>query len=344
MTMLLDISREEDLAFAVAALRRGELVAFPTETVYGLGADGFNEDACRAIYAAKGRPSDNPLILHIADMSDLRDIAEEIPEAAVDLAEAFWPGPLTLVLKKRKVVSNTVSGGLDTVAVRMPDNDLARTLIRALGHPLAGPSANVSGHPSPTLAAHVAHDFGDHIAGVVDGGPCRVGVESTIVDLTTSPYAILRPGGIPRARIEALIGPVTMAGPTAADEAPKAPGMKYRHYAPEAPAYLLTGERRAERILVRLADAPRPVGMLIADETLAGLGEIEPEVFVWNMGSFAHPEDAAHRLFEGLRRMDAIGVKEIYIDAWPRVGIGEALMNRIDKLSQPWCWNKEDPS
>ena len=184
--MLLDITRETDLQAAVDALRAGRLVAFPTETVYGLGADGFNEEACKNIYAAKGRPSDNPLILHIADMSALRDIAEEIPEAAVDLAEAFWPGPLNLVLKKRKVVSPTVSGGLDTVAVRMPDNDLTRTLIRAVGHPLAGPSANVSGRPSPTLATHVEHDFGDKIAGVVDGGACRVGGESTLLDPTTT--------------------------------------------------------------------------------------------------------------------------------------------------------------
>lgn len=334
--MLLDITREDDLQKAVTALRTGELVAFPTETVYGLGADGFNEAACRAIYAAKGRPSDNPLILHIADMSALRDIAEEVPEAAVDLAEAFWPGPLTLVLKKRKVVSDVVSGGLDTVAVRMPDNELTRTLIRAVGHPLAGPSANLSGHPSPTLAAHVEHDFGDRIAGVVDGGPCRVGVESTIVDLTTTPYAILRPGGIPREKIEALIGPVREAAPLGDDDAPKAPGMKYRHYAPQAPAYLLTGEHRAEKILARLQSAPHPVGMLIADETLSGLGIIPEDVFVWNMGSFAHPEAAAHRLFEGLRRMDAYGVTEIYIDAWPLVDLGEALMNRIGKLSQPW--------
>lgn len=334
--MLLNIDREEDLRMAVDALRAGKLVAFPTETVYGLGADGFNEEACRAVYAAKGRPSDNPLILHIADISALRDIAEDIPEAAVDLAEAFWPGPLTLVLKKRRNVSSVVSGGLDTVAVRMPDNDLARRLIRALGHPLAGPSANLSGHPSPTLAAHVEHDFGDHIAGVVDGGPCRVGVESTIVDLTVQPYAILRPGGIPREKIEALIGPVTEAAPLGDSDAPKAPGMKYRHYAPQAPAYLLTGDDRAEKILKRLETAPRPVGMLIADETLAGLGTIPENVFVWNMGSFAHPDEAAHRLFDGLRRMDAYGVKEIYIDAWPLADLGEALMNRIGKMSQPW--------
>lgn len=344
--MLLDINREEDLKTAVDALRAGRLVAFPTETVYGLGADGFNEDACRAVYAAKGRPSDNPLILHIADMAALRDIAAEVPEAAVDLAEAFWPGPLTLVLKKRRNISDVVSGGLDTVAVRMPDNDLARKLIRAVGHPLAGPSANLSGRPSPTLAAHVEHDFGDHIAGVVDGGPCRVGVESTIVDLTVTPYTILRPGGIPREKIEALIGPVREAAPIAdeSDTAPKAPGMKYRHYAPQAPAYLLTGDRRAEKILARLETATRPVGMLIADETLAGLGVIPEDVFVWNMGSFAHPDEAAHRLFDGLRRMDAYGVTEIYIDAWPLADLGEALMNRIGKLSQPWpdTWTTDD--
>ena len=340
--MLFDMTREEDVQTAVAALRAGGLVAFPTETVYGLGADGFNEEACRNIYRAKGRPSDNPLILHIADMSALRDIAEEVPEVAVDLAEAFWPGPLTLVLKKRRVVSDTVSGGLPTVAVRLPDNDLTRALIRAVGRPLAGPSANISGRPSPTLASHVEHDFGEHIAGVVDGGPCQVGVESTIVDVTTVPPVILRPGGLSREQIEAVVGPVQMAGPVNDNSVPKAPGMKYRHYAPQAPAYLLEGEQRAERILVRLETAPRPVGMLIADETLAGLGVIPPEVFVWNMGSFAHPEDGAHRLFEGLRRMDGLGVQEIYVDAWPLEGLGEALMNRIHKMSQPWPWHEEE--
>ena len=330
--MRLDISQEAQLEQAVAALRAGELVAIPTETVYGLGADGFNEAACKSIYAAKGRPSDNPLILHIADMSAMRDIAEDIPETAIDLAEAFWPGPLTLVLKKRKVVSSTVSAGLDTVGVRMPDNAAARALIRAVGHPLAAPSANKSGRPSPTMPEHVEVDFGPDLL-IVDDGPCPVGVESTIIDLTVTPPCILRPGGTPRSRIEAIIGPVTLSGE---EGGVVAPGSHHGHYTPQAVAYLLNGEGREEKIRARLEKVTGLVGLLLSDETIAALGPVDAHCKLWNMGSFCHPEDAAARLFEGIRRMDAWDVDEMYIEAFPEEGLGEALMNRVRKLSQPW--------
>ena len=326
--MRLDICREADLQRAVAAWRAGELVAIPTETVYGLGADGFNEAACKRIYEAKERPAEKALILHIADMSAMRDIAQEIPEAAVDLAEALWPGPLTLVLKKRKVVSDTVSAGLDTVGVRMPDNDTARALIRALGHPLAAPSANKSGHPSPTMPEHVENDFGQNLL-IVDDGVCPIGVESTIVDLTVTPPRILRPGGIPKEKIEALIGPVEVSGDNVYHKSS-------HHYTPHAKTYLLDGEHRADKLRARLSQAKGHVGLLLSDETIDALGEITPQMKLWNMGSTHHPEDAAARLFEGLRRMDAWEVEEIYIEAFPEVGLGEALMNRVRKLSQPW--------
>lgn len=340
--MLLNIQNENDLHYAIEALQSGKLIAFPTETVYGLGADGLNAEACRSIYRAKGRPSDNPLILHIAAWEDLAQIAVDIPEKAEKLASAFWPGPLTMVFKRQPEVPDVVTGGLATVAVRLPDNDIARRLIREVGRPLAAPSANLSGKPSPTLARHVEKDFADTIAGVIEGGACRVGVESTIVDMTVEPPVILRPGGITREEIEACIGKVEMAAGISDDSVPKAPGMKYRHYAPQAPAYLVEGENRAERLRSLLQQKEgRAIGLLLADETIGGLGEIPPLVRCYNLGSFKRPADAAHRLFDGLRRMDAFDVEEIYIDAWEKAGIGEALMNRIEKLSQPWLAEEE---
>lgn len=335
--MLLDVQQEKDFRYAVEALQQGRLIAFPTETVYGLGADGFNEEACRGIYRAKGRPSDNPLILHISDERELEGIVASVPEKARQLAKAFWPGPLTMVFERQGHVPDVVTGGLSTVAVRLPDSIIAQGLIRGVGHPLAAPSANLSGKPSPTLARHVEKDFGEAIAGVIDGGACRVGVESTIVDMTVEPPVILRPGGITKEDIEACIGPVAMAKGIKDDSVPKAPGMKYRHYAPEAPVYLVTGTNRGARLLQQLQTlGEREIGLLLADETINTLGILPTNVRCYNLGSFSRPADAAHRLFDGLRRMDAFGVEEIYIDAWEKVGIGDALMNRIEKLSQPW--------
>ena len=204
--MLLDINRNEDLQTAVEALKAGRLVAFPTETVYGLGADGFNEAACRAVYEAKGRPSDNPLILHIADMSALRDIAEDIPEAAVDLAEAFWPGPLTLVLKKKPCVPDVVSAGGDTVGLRFPANPVCRAFLRACGCPVAAPSANLSSQTSPVTASPVIDAFYGAIDAVLDGGKTAIGTPSTILSLAGERPELIRAGALPESELKALLG------------------------------------------------------------------------------------------------------------------------------------------
>ncbi len=326
----------DDMAQAVDALKRGDLVAFPTETVYGLGGNGLSADSCRAIYAAKGRPSDNPLILHISDMAMLDDIASDVPEAAHILADAFWPGPLTLILPRNASVPDAATGGLNTVAVRFPDHPVAQALIRGAGVPIAAPSANSSGKPSPTAAWHVAEDLGDRIAGIVDGGPTDVGIESTIIDCTRTPAVLLRPGGIAREAIEALIGPVLLAGPVAADDIPQAPGMKYRHYAPSVPVYRLPKDGAATflRPLCEGADGPR-LGLLLADEDISALGTVPARILLWNMGSRTHPEMAAHRLFDGLRRLDDAIVDEMFISDFPETGIGLGVMNRIRKLSRP---------
>lgn len=326
----------EDMAQAISALKNGELVAFPTETVYGLGGNGLSADSCRAIYAAKGRPSDNPLILHISDIAMLDEIARDVPETARILADALWPGPLTLILPRSDKVPLAATGGLDTVAVRFPDHPVAQALIRGAGVPIAAPSANSSGKPSPTAAWHVAEDLGDRIAGIIDGGSTAVGIESTIIDCTRSPAVLLRPGGISREAIEALIGPILLSGPLSADDIPQAPGMKYRHYAPSVPVYRLPAEKAASflRPLCEKDDGSR-LGLLLADEDIAELGAVPAHILLWNMGSRKHPEMAAQRLFDGLRRLDDAGVDEMFISDFPEGGIGLGLMNRIRKLSRP---------
>lgn len=320
-----------DLALAAAALARGELVAFPTETVYGLGGNGLSAEACRAIYAAKGRPSDNPLILHIADMSMLNVIAEELPPQAKVLADAFWPGPLTLILKKKAIVPDAATGGLKTVAVRFPSHPVAQALIAASKLPIAAPSANRSGRPSPTAAWHVAQDFGDSLAGIVDGGETSVGLESTIVDISGDRPVILRPGGIGRELIESLIGPTIVSSGFADGSIPLAPGMKYRHYAPSAPVYLLPRDKAISRLREEFTDGETRFGLLLPIELLRQLAPLPSNVLSWSMGSISQPEIAAQRLFDGLRRLDDAGVSKMFICDWPENGIGLALMNRIRK-------------
>ncbi|MFM9414079.1 L-threonylcarbamoyladenylate synthase [Peptococcus simiae] len=325
-------AKDEDLQAAAAALRAGGLVAFPTETVYGLGADGLNAAACAQIFEAKGRPQDNPLILHIADRAMLEDIVEPLPPAGQALADRFWPGPLTLILRRRETVPDVVTAGLDTVAVRWPDHPVAQALIRATGRPLAAPSANKSGRPSPTQAWHVQADFGDELAGVIDGGQTAVGVESTIVDVTVDPPSLLRPGGITKEALEAVIGPV--ADPTLTNR-PKAPGMKYRHYAPNVPVLRLpnAGLDTARAFLAQ--HAGEKVGLLLDDESLNVLAPFDPSVLVWNLGPKTHPELAAARLFDGLRRLEAAGCDIMLIASYDETGMGLAVANRINKLSQP---------
>lgn len=261
---------------AAAILREGGLVAFPTETVYGLGADALQEEAARKTYAAKGRPSDNPLIVHIADYEDLRKIAVNIPAETDMLAAHFWPGPLTMIFEKSPAVPYGTTGGLDTVAVRMPVDPVAAALIRAAGGFVSAPSANTSGRPSPTTAEHVAEDLSGRIEMILDSGPVDIGLESTILDMTVTPPMILRPGAITAEMFEEVIGPVDVDQTLlSADsvQAPKAPGMKYRHYAPKAKMFIVEGDLREEILAIRqLSYAAhrqgKEVGIIATAETL----------------------------------------------------------------------------
>lgn len=330
-------SGQEAIKQAAAVIRSGGLAAFPTETVYGLGANAHSPSAAKKIYAAKGRPSDNPLIIHIADLSDLGRAAEEIPRKARLLAEAFWPGPLTLVLKKKKEIPPETTGGLDTAAVRMPDHPAALALIRESGCLIAAPSANASGRPSPTLAVHVAQDLGGKIPVILDGGPTGIGIESTIVDMTQEPPMILRPGFITEQMLEAVIGTVrTDPGILGADfgQKPKAPGMKYRHYAPDADLILVEGAPDAVIGQINAWTAQRhteqkKVGILASDQTAAAYRADT----VLRMGSREDGTDAAKRLYAVLREFDERGVDVIYAECVAAPGIGQAVMNRLLKAA-----------
>lgn len=329
--------RPGELKEAGEILKSGGLVAFPTETVYGLGADALNEEAAAKIYAAKGRPSDNPLIVHIADFQALSEIAEEIPAAAKRLADAFWPGPLTMIFKKKERVPLGTTGGLDTVAVRMPDHELARALIRAGGGYIAAPSANTSGRPSPTTAAHVEEDLSGKIDMILDGGPVRIGLESTIVDLSGREPVILRPGYVSQEMLRQVIGAVSMdRGLIEADSQvrPKAPGMKYRHYAPKAAMVIVEGpgERVVEKIqdcLRKGAAAGERIGVICTDETA---GAYQGGI-VKTIGSQEDELSIAHNLYGILREFDEIQVDRIYSEAFDTPRMGQAIMNRLMKAA-----------
>lgn len=323
------------LARPAAILAAGGLVAFPTETVYGLGANGLDAAAVAAIYRAKGRPADNPLILHIADLSDLDRLVADVPPAAAALTRRYWPGPLTVVLPRRPIVPDIVTGGLDTVAVRMPDHPVARALIRLARVPVAAPSANTSGRPSPTDAAGVLADMRGRIDAVVDGGPCRIGVESTVVDCTTAVPTILRPGGITLEMLKDTLGKVAVDPAVLHGNAsrPRAPGMKYRHYAPAAPMVLVEGKGAASVVvqLVQqaLAEGKR-VGAVVAAETARSL---PTEAVVQVYGPRGQAAPAAARLYRCLRYFDAHPVDIIYGEGMADTGLGFAVMNRLRKAA-----------
>ncbi len=318
-------------------LKKGGLVAFPTETVYGLGADGLNENAAKKIYAAKGRPSDNPLIIHITDMAALGRIAKKIPEAAVRIAGKYWPGPLTMIFEKTDAVPYGTTGGLDTVAVRMPEDDIAAAVIRAGGGYIAAPSANTSGRPSPTKARHVKEDLEGRIDMIVDGGPTEIGVESTILDMTADPPMILRPGAVTREMLEELAGPVCVDKAVIAPESkerPKAPGMKYRHYAPRAELCIIEGEMEAVADAVnRMAEEKfacgYKIGIIGTDETL---GKYKKGI-VKSIGTREDEAVIANRLYGILREFDEENVDYIFSEAFPTGGIGSAVMNRLLKAA-----------
>ena len=325
------------IAEAGDIIRRGGLVAFPTETVYGLGGNAFDPQASGKIYAAKGRPSDNPLIVHIADIKDLYEIASEIPEGALKLAEACWPGPLTMILKKKDCVPDETTGGLATVAVRMPSDKTAAMFIKAAGGFVAGPSANISGRPSPTKASHVIEDLGDRIDMIIDGGESVIGLESTIVDCTEEPFVILRPGFYNNNKLRGILGeikndPALMTA--GSGEAPKAPGMKYRHYAPKGELTVVCGDpadviKEIERLEKEASSKGHKTAVICSEETekrytcknTAVLGSMEDEAGI------------AHRLFDVLRMLDEEGADTIFSEAFDTENMGEAIMNRLLKAA-----------
>lgn len=316
-------------------LRRGGLVAFPTETVYGLGADALDAQAAAKIYAAKGRPSDNPLIIHIADWEAIGRIVSEIPENAEKLARAFWPGPLTMILPKSDRVPLATTGGLSTVAVRMPDHEIARALIRAGGGYIAAPSANTSGRPSPTKASHVAEDLDGVIDMIIDGGDVQIGLESTIVDLTEGEPVILRPGYINQEMLEKVIGSVSVDAALLGENVrPKAPGMKYRHYAPKAELFIVEGTRdQVRESISRLArkavrEGKKP-GIIGTDESkdfyTCGL--------VKSIGTRTDEITISRHLYSILREFDHSDISVIYSESFETPHMGQAIMNRLFKAA-----------
>lgn len=320
---------ERKIKVAARLILEGKLVAFPTETVYGLGADALNEEAVKRIFEAKGRPADNPLIVHIADFNDLKKLARDIPKEAKLLAERFWPGPLTLVLPKKDEVPLVTTGGLDTVAVRMPAHEIALALIRA-STPVAAPSANISGKPSPTLAEHVVDDFYGRIEAIIDGGPTKVGVESTVIDLSSERPTLLRPGGLPLEEIEAVIGPVEIHPAVKGKnvDLARAPGMKYKHYSPNAQVIVVEGPKERVREKVReLVREYRSKGYRVG---VMATEEFEADEF-YHLGRTV--EDVAKNLFGALRELDRRGVDVIIAEGVEERGLGLAVMNRLRKAA-----------
>lgn len=329
---------KEELAEAARILKNGGLVAFPTETVYGLGANALNEEAAKKIYAAKGRPSDNPLIAHISDMAELKPLVGEVPEAGKKLMEAFWPGPLTLIFPKSDIVPYGTTGGLNTVAVRMPSDPVAAALIHLAGVPVAAPSANTSGRPSPTTADHVYEDMNGKIEMIVDGGPVGIGVESTIVDVSGEVPTLLRPGAVTLEMLQEAVGQVdidpAILGPVSPDIHPKAPGMKYRHYAPKAELTLFEGRESAVAVTInRLAKEKESlgyrVGIICTEETAGKYGHGIKKC----IGSRLKPETIAHNLYGILREFDGLAVDYIYSESFSGDKLGQAIMNRLCKAA-----------
>lgn len=337
MEVMRDGVKEEGIRRAGEILKQGGLVAFPTETVYGLGANALDETASAKIYRAKGRPSDNPLIVHIADWDAIYRIAEEVPPQAKLLADAFWPGPLTMILKKSARVPLGTTGGLDTVAVRMPANEVARALIRAGGGYVAAPSANTSGRPSPTTAQHVAQDMDGVIDMIIDGGDADIGLESTIVDLTEDVPTILRPGYINEEMLAAAVGRVEMDKGLISDNAdirPKAPGMKYRHYAPKAQLFIVEGEMHRVREKINELTAQH----LQSGERVGVIGTDESASYyrggvVKSIGSRRDETSIARHLYGILREFDEMDVTVIYSESFDTPQMGQAIMNRLIKAA-----------
>lgn len=341
----IDINNIDESAIREAGsiIREGGLVAFPTETVYGLGANALDEQAAAKVYAAKGRPSDNPLIAHICDREMLKSLVVDIPENAEKLMDAFWPGPLTLIFRKSDNIPKGTTGGLDTVAVRYPNHPIAERLIQAAGVSIAAPSANLSGKPSPTLGEHVIDDMNGRIDMIIDGGMVGMGLESTIIDVTAEPPVVLRPGFITYEMAKGVVGQLEI------DQAilkkpeeglkPKAPGMKYRHYAPTADYSIYRGEavKVAEHIASlanEKADAGVKVGIITADQHLKLYkGRLNENIEIVSLGDLDKPETIAGKLFKALRDFDKSNTQFIFGEAFSEDNVGWAIMNRLTKAA-----------
>ena len=327
---------------AACILKAGGLVAFPTETVYGLGANAFDADAVLSIFTAKGRPADNPLIVHIHDRAQLDEIGD-IPPRAPELMDAFWPGPLTILFPRKASIPDVVTAGLSTVAVRMPSHPVALSLLRESGVPVAAPSANRSGRPSPTTAMHVLEDMRGIIPMILDGGPCEIGVESTVLDLTHGSPVILRPGGVTKSMLEEVLHEeVYLAGsilrPLQPDEKALSPGMRYKHYAPKGNVTLVRGGETAVVSTLRLLcrqdlAAGKKSCVLCFTEHVPMLSDCCPH----DMGSVENHAEIAHRLFDILRHLDQEGMETIYSEVIPPEGVGLAVMNRLGRAAAFRC-------
>ena len=334
-----DLENEELFRKASDILKSGGLVAFPTETVYGLGGDALNPKASEKIYSAKGRPSDNPLIVHIADTASVWELAAEVSTQAQMLMEAFWPGPLTIIFKKKDIVPHETTGGLETVAIRMPSHPAAMKLIKDSGVYIAAPSANLSGRPSPTTAAHVEEDLSGRIDMILDGGPVGIGIESTIIDMSTDTPTILRPGYITKDMLEEVlpevkIDPAVSGRTMKKDIVAKAPGMKYRHYAPKGQLTLVEGDK--DKVIAKINELVREkkeegykVGVIGTDETL----DAYHADILRSIGSRQKPESVAANLYRILREFDDLECDYMYSESFFEQGLGNAIMNRMLKAA-----------
>ena len=340
-TLVLPQTGEQTAAIAAKIIRDGGLVALPTETVYGLGANGLDPLAVDKIYEAKGRPKDNPMILHVTGMEQVEALCRNIPDSAYALAEKFWPGPLTIVLPAKEHIPKRTTGGLSTVAVRCPDSDITRQVIALSGVPIAAPSANLSGKPSTTTAQHVLHDHDGHIDAVIDGGACRVGVESTIIDLTETPARLLRPGGITPAQLRSVLGTIVVdKAVTAAldpNEVAKAPGMKYRHYAPECQVVIVAGSRQAAASYIHAHYQPGD-RVLCFEEELPLYAGCDPLSY----GLESDVQTLSAGLFSALRELDDPAVHMVYARCPEGDGVAYAVQNRLKKAAAFQIINAED--
>lgn len=313
-------------------LRDGGVVGIPTETVYGLAANALDSNAVKKIFEAKGRPQDNPLIVHIADLGDIYPLVQEVPESALKLANEFWPGPLTIILKSSRLIPKSVSAGLDTVAIRMPSHPIARAIIRAAGVPLAAPSANTSGKPSPTTAMHVLNDLDGKIDAIIDGGTCNVGLESTVITLCGDKPRLLRPGKVTPEELKRVLGDIeidkAVLGKLEKDEKVASPGMKYKHYAPDSNVVIVRGDFK---------DYANYIDKYDKDDTMAICFDGEESklpVKCICFGNEDNPDNQAHELFDALRKVDKTGAKNVFVRCPSDDGVGLAVMNRLLRAAE----------